>query len=483
MLSFIGVWRVLFGIVLASIMVTSLQGQGTLISVPNPRRAVFSHGGQYLYVSCADGLVRRYNTTTRRVDLSYSLGGSLTGIDISPDNSFLLVNHYDVTAGTVKLNKIDLQTGAITSLFFSPFFPPFDRGLWDVAITSNGYAFATGGILSGVTLLKIDTKTNTFNETPIYPVDPNGNDRLYRSADSRVVYILPGNVSAATVGIYDAATDSFGPGADVEGIYLDGGACGAVNRNGSLLATRRFNRVTLETTTGFKFKHGYIERDGGLAFDGVRDILYATESVLDQIIAYDTNNYTELFRLNIGENIETGIAAFGSGNLVASDDGRFIALQTPTGIRLFVLPAGNPTPHPTPLPSPSFAKRRGMIFDHSNRFLYVSTTDGLIERYNLETSTLEHAYNPGGSLNGMDIAPDDSFLLVAQEVTGLVQSMMHRIDLQTGSITDITFNRENLNFNRYNGDLFTQDLVVSSTLPSGLTELRCSPPALRCFDS
>src|SRR5436309_2928380 len=59
--------------------------------------------------------------------------------------------------------------------------------------------------------------------------------------------------------------------------------------------------------------------------------------------------------------------------------------------------------------------RRDMVFDHSGRYLYITTSDGWVRRYNLSTGQLEAGYNLGGSLNGADIAADDSFLLVAQD--------------------------------------------------------------------
>lgn len=77
-----------------------------------------------------------------------------------------------------------------------------------------------------------------------------------------------------------------------------------------------------------------------MAFDGVREIFYGVSTSTSQIIAYDTNTFAELFRLSIGENLN-GVRAvdqFSTGELVASPDGRYLALETPQGIRLFAVP-------------------------------------------------------------------------------------------------------------------------------------------------
>src|SRR4051794_8709663 len=62
----------------------------------------------------------------------------------------------------------------------------------------------------------------------------------------------------------------------------------------------------------------------------------------------------------------------------------------------------------------SLPTRRDMVFDHGGHYLYISTSDGLVQRYNLTSGVLETPFAVGGSLNGMDIAADDSFLLLAQ---------------------------------------------------------------------
>jgi len=53
-----------------------------------------------------------------------------------------------------------------------------------------------------------------------------------------------------------------------------------------------------------------------------------------------------LFRLSIGEDVEPGGTQFNTGRLVAGADGRWIALETDSGIRVFHLPntsVGQPT--------------------------------------------------------------------------------------------------------------------------------------------
>src|SRR2546430_2598713 len=83
--------------------------------------------------------------------------------------------------------------------------------------------------------------------------------------------------------------------------------------------------------------------------------------------------------------------------------------------------------------------RRDMVFDHSGRYLYVTTSDGFVRRYSISTGQLEAGYNLGGSLNGIDITPDDLFLLVAQNNVGGSQGTFHKINSITGAVTNISY--------------------------------------------
>ena len=315
-------------------------------------------------------MIRRYNLTTRTVDRTFNLGGSLNGLDIAPDDSFLLVAQQVYNGTQAMFQKLDVQSGAITNIIYQRD-APGEGGGWDVAIAPNGTALVSStkdlNTLSAfVHLRKIDTRTNAIslaNDAPQSGSSITQNSMIARGADRTRFYLLQPNISSGPVFTYDSVNDNFGPYIELDD-FLDF-ATGAVNRDGTLLATRLRGRVAIDGAADLTYKHGFANLNDAVVFDASRDILYAVDSTTDQIIAFDSNTYVELFRLPIGENLNPGVILFGTGTLVASADGRFLALETPAGIRLITLPTGTPTPHPTPLPSPTLATRRGMVFDHS----------------------------------------------------------------------------------------------------------------------
>ena len=106
-------------------------------------------------------------------------------------------------------------------------------------------------------------------------------------------------------------------------------------------------------------------------------------------------------------------------------------------MRLFAIPS---PPYP-PLPEPDYGEPRGLVFDKTSHYLYATTTNGYVLGYNVATTALEKVYHPGGWLYGIDIAADDSYLLVAQSYFGIKQGAIQKIDLTNGAITNFNFDR------------------------------------------
>jgi WD40 repeat protein len=459
----------------------ALYAQSTLISVPTRRDMVFDRAGKYLYISTSDGWVRRYNLSTGQLESGYNLGGKLNGMDIAPDDSFLLVAQDVVSGAQGIFHRLDLNTGSVTNITYNRDFS--EAGAWDVAIGSNGIALATTRLpdfYSGSTPLRqIDLTTNLAairSDVPSSggPHEVYDTTQIYRSADRTRLYFLEAGISNGPVFTYDATTDSFGPLVLAQ-MYFDT-ATGAVNRNGTLLSTLvgvqypfgySKPKVAVDSAPALHFLRGFSEPDSGLAFDAVTDILYAVSSSAEQIIAYDTTTFAEKFRLNIGETVQNMVTQFGPGTLVASQDGRYLALATSSGIRLFSVAAATPSAPP----APSFTTRRDLIFDHSGQYLYLTTDNGLVERFHLINRTLEIVVDLGGKLNGADIAPDDSFLLVAQDNYGVAEGMWQKVDLVTGQVTNINYVRD------FSAEAGAWDVAIASngfaflttTIPDGFS--------------
>jgi hypothetical protein len=337
----------------------SLYAQGFLISDPYHDRTgmVFDFAGQNLYISTVSGLIKTFNLSTLTFGTTYNLGGTVWGIDIARDNSFILAAQDTVGTTQGTFQRVNLATGAITNIHYTR--ADGEGGGWYVAIGSNGLALVTTYYEgSGWTPLRqIDLSTNTITNRTDDPGSgghgqvaggTQAGTQIFRSADGTRFLLIEGNIYADPFFTYSALTNTFGP-RFMEDYILNGGA---MNRNGSLLALDLYlPSVSLNTVPNFGHVHTFDGIDTGVAFDAVHDILYGVNDETNQIVAYSTTTYHELFRMNIGESV-FGYVEFDTGTFVASTDGHWLALETDSGIRLFHLP---PPPEVTTNPAANVA--------------------------------------------------------------------------------------------------------------------------------
>ncbi len=330
-----------------------------------PRDMVFDHLGTHLYITTGTGFVWPYNLSTGTFGTPYNVRGDLGGADIAVDDSYLLIAQYLTGLTQGRFQKLDLKTGLVTNINYA--LARGETGAWNVAVGSNGLALGTGtfGGSGWVPVRQIDLNTNAIS----IRADASGSGfgafsgyvrqetAIPRSADGARFYFLESNDSSGPRFTYSAVTNTFGSN-NGAGNYLSQ-TNAAVSRNGALLITRIGNNAKVETAPNFGLAHTFATNamDSGVAFDATRDLLYGVHTSTDEIIAYDTNTYAEKFRLSIGEHLPSSPSQFSPGLLVASQDGHYLALMTPTTIRLF--PITVPTSTPVPLLSAASEKVHG----------------------------------------------------------------------------------------------------------------------------
>jgi hypothetical protein len=312
-----------------------------------PQDIVFDPVHQRLYITTLKGFVWPYNLATNLLEAPYFLSGTLYGADISPDGTYLLVAQRNTGITEGALQKLDLHSGQVTYLTYPRWY--LEGGSWDVAIASNGFATVTTSFngSGSVPLRQINLLTGAVTNRTDVPTGFGGvsdsvsqDKQIHRSADRTRLYFLEANPLGYAQFTFSAVTNTFGPG-NYTGVYETPSA--AVSRDGSLLCSR-LNETTssLNTAPNFDRLATFANLNSGLAFDAVKDVLYGVEDSTDQIVAYDTNTFAEKFRFGAGEPVGGSAGRFGSGTLVASPDGRYLALITPTTVRVYWTGAETP---------------------------------------------------------------------------------------------------------------------------------------------
>jgi hypothetical protein len=298
---------------------------------------VFDSSGQNLYISNSTGTVRAFNLSTLNFGTAYEIGGHLNGLDVARDNSFVLVAQNDTSATQGTFHRLDLGTGAVTNVNYTR--ASGEGGAWDVAIASNGLAFATTHYNgSGWTPLRqIDLTTNAISIRSDAPgsgpsAEVRGDTQVSRNADATRLAFF----ESSPLFTYSATANSFGPAQKAPTLAA---SAVAISRTGSLVALSG----NIYSAPNLSVVQTLPAITNGVAFNAAADILYGFNYSSNQIIAYNTQTYAELFRFTIPEAYSAG-GQFGPGLLVASADGNWVALSTTLGIRLFQVSPPKPPP-------------------------------------------------------------------------------------------------------------------------------------------
>ncbi len=83
--------------------------------------------------------------------------------------------------------------------------------------------------------------------------------------------------------------------------------------------------------------------------------------------------------------------------------------------------------------------RRDHVHDGRRDILYITTTNGHIERFNTATLTALPPFAVGVKLNGIDIAEDSSCVVVAEEAQGATLGLVRDVDVTTGGVDNVFF--------------------------------------------
>lgn len=209
-------------------------GEGILIPVPTRSDHVYDPLRGLLCISTSEGTIERYDPGSNTMLPSWSIGASLSGVDVSPDGMFLYVGERHTTPSAGFVRKVNLDDGTKTNLAYP--ISGSQGGVKDIAIANNGKAlFSISFNGSGsVPLWELDLASETFTS----PRAVSQNEVINRAADRSLLFLHDSNSHPDTIFTYDPSTGTFPASDTVDNII---GGHSAVNRNGSLIALWSFS--------------------------------------------------------------------------------------------------------------------------------------------------------------------------------------------------------------------------------------------------
>jgi DNA-binding beta-propeller fold protein YncE len=155
-----------------------------------------------VYVPTTDGNVLRYSLASQSFLTPFALGGSLQGIDISPDGNTLVVADSSYGASSNWINAVDLTTGNSRKIQL-PFSVPGEAGTYSVAFASNNSVLVTSQY-NGSGWLPIQKVDLTSGAAVNLTTEPSGT-KLGVSPDHSVIAFAPQNSAPASPGRYRVA--------------------------------------------------------------------------------------------------------------------------------------------------------------------------------------------------------------------------------------------------------------------------------------
>jgi DNA-binding beta-propeller fold protein YncE len=85
--------------------------------------------------------------------------------------------------------------------------------------------------------------------------------------------------------------------------------------------------------------------------------------------------------------------------------------------------------------------RRDLAYDGIRGLLYLTTSTGMVDRYDVRAQQLLSPFNVGTNLNGADITPDRQYLYVTENQVSMTQGFVHKVNLTDGTVTDLAYTR------------------------------------------
>lgn len=300
---------------------------------------VLSGNGERMYISCEDGTIAVFDTQTGAIIDSIQVAGSLEGIDISPDGSFLLVteqaqSNFDDDQ-IFSVFKVDIASGAVTA--FPHQFYNIEGPFHDVAMFENGTAIVTTTLRGSgaTTTYTLDTQTGAYSQLT------SGSAQgaiVMASADRQQIFLANGRNVSGPNQMYSLGADGQIHRDGSRGVSSSGDSIAALSSDGAFSAyyERQSQRVDIFDSRLNKVISLTGMPANGIAFDVTGTFLYvlntislAQGAILSKI---STETWAVVDVINVSGIPASDGFGYGSGaNLVVGPDGAYFTFLSPAG--------------------------------------------------------------------------------------------------------------------------------------------------------
>ncbi len=306
---------------------------GTFISAPNRVDMVYDDVRDVLYITDGNA-IDRYKVASNSFLSPLIVGGTLKGIDISPDRNTLAVADQSYTSSNAWIYLINLNTDEIQKIIFNSV--PYEGGTFTVAFGKDNTLLVSSSFNGSgwVPLRKYDPATGISSDLLTVTQDT----MLRASADGSVIGFAESNISDGRFGRYSIVEGSI--------LHKTGYTDGTgwynyeigVNNIGTQFAIPTYNGTYITDSNLVKYPTTIGTYAGpqpiGVVYNPVKNYVYFAWSTTPYIFAYDTTTLQQVAQYDF-ENVFTnpGNHAFLEGRLKMSPNGKLLFATVQGGVR------------------------------------------------------------------------------------------------------------------------------------------------------
>jgi hypothetical protein len=317
---------------------------GTFVAAPFRKDMAYDASSGLLYISNGGSIVR-YDTRTDTTLSPWTLGGSLMGMDLSPDGKHLTVADNTHSTDQVWVHNIALDTGVDNRLTFAR--RAYEGGTFSVAYGNDGSLLTTSTFegYGDSPLRRYDPTAGTANTLGTVVM----NSMLAASRDRSVIGFEESGVSDGPFGRYRVA--------DHDLLRKFGYTDGTANPNFEIGVNPDGTQYTVLTTNGAYIYNASLQRVGsigpagayqvplGVAYSPTGNVAYFSFAGTPEVRAYDMATFQQVGAYDFGGNFgRAGYEGFLDGRLKLSPDGSMLFATINGGVRYIRIPSAVPEP-------------------------------------------------------------------------------------------------------------------------------------------
>jgi hypothetical protein len=330
-------WLRALGLLLVLLCESGRAGaSGFFIDAPTRVDAVYDVERGLVYISTSEGDLLRYHLENRTFLPPLHLGGSLMGMDLSPDGMTLIVADLTYTGsawedgGTNWIHEVDLASWTSRMVVFER--ERGETGTYACAFVNDTTLITTSSFSGSgwIPMRRVDLTTGMGGQIAIDAA----NTMLSATADRSLVFYAKGNSSAGEFGVYDPATGTFRQSRLNLHLFE-----AAANRDGSQFAIPHSSMRVFDAELRVIGRIGVpgLSYPIGVVYHPTDDIVYtAWYGTPDGIQAHDTQTLQPIGVVDDAIRFPlVGVEAFQQGRMRISSDGEVLLATVPHGVKVY----------------------------------------------------------------------------------------------------------------------------------------------------